>query len=90
MKLTKDECRILFACIYDNKYNLVNDLTKEDAINTIEALTDLERRLNKSCEDGRRNGRTSQNTFNDTLKRFVKSISNDQPTTSTNRYFNDW
>jgi hypothetical protein len=77
MKLTKDECRILFACIYDNKYNLVNDLTKEDAIKTIEALTDLERRLNKSCEDGRRNGRTSQNSFNDTLKRFVKSISND-------------
>ena len=71
MKLTKDECRILHACIYDAKYKMVNDFNKEDANNIIEALTFLEIRLDKYSKDERRQGRTSQNSFNDTLKRFT-------------------
>ena len=71
MKLTKDECRILYACIHDAKYKMVNDINKEDANNTIEALTFLEIRLDKYSKDKRRQGRTSQNSFNDTLKRFT-------------------
>ena len=50
---------------------MVNDLNKEDANNTIEALTFLEIRLDKYSKDKRRQGRSSQNSFNDTLKRFT-------------------
>lgn len=72
MRLTKDECRILHACLADTKYNLANNFNKADALKLITAIDDLEDRMQIKFADGRRVGRTTQNSFIDTLKRFAK------------------
>jgi hypothetical protein len=66
MKLTRDEARILAFFIEVAKYDA--DLTKEQ----FSAVEDLQKRLKQSGKDLRRKGRTSMDTWQDMMKRFVK------------------
>ncbi len=80
MRLTKDEFRIIHACITEQKYNLAEDLSysKTEAHDIIQALNALEEKIYKFSDDTRRKGRTSQNSFADTIKRFTKLHLNSQ------------
>lgn len=80
MRLTKDEYRIILSCLSEQKYNLVEDYcySKIEATDMIKALNSLEEKISKFSDDTRRKGRTSQNSFADTLKRFTKLHLNSQ------------
>lgn len=70
MKLTKDEARILSAAVGDFKFRSTQSgYVPEGLFNKLE---DLENRLENLGKDKRRTGRTSQDDFNDLLKRFSK------------------
>lgn len=74
MKLTKDEAAVLCQALYEQKYELnekVVDYAKETGISSMSAFENLENRLSEFSNDRRRNGRSSQNSFHDILKRFV-------------------
>jgi hypothetical protein len=71
MKLTKDESRVLAAALGDYKYTLVNDASHPE--NLMTKLNLLEQRLETYGKDKRRKGRTTQDNFNDLLKRFDNS-----------------
>ncbi|SFS30569.1 hypothetical protein [Lutibacter maritimus] len=68
MKLTKDEARVLAQAMRIAKYEM-NTLS----FNVFDKFTELEDKLEKFGKDKRRIGRTSQDDFNDCLKRFAKS-----------------
>jgi len=68
MKLTKDESRILSVILNDAKYEFVNENKR---CGLFDALENLQIRLKKTSKDTRRNGRTSQDDFNDCVKRFI-------------------
>lgn len=70
MRITKDDARLLHAAIYDAKYDLVKNLTKEKALTVITELQCLENELRKNMIDRRRKGRKSADTFNDLLTRY--------------------
>ncbi len=74
MKLTKDEAAVLCQALYEQKYELnerVVDYAKQIGKSSMAAFEDLENRLSEFSNDRRRNGRSSQNSFHDILKRFV-------------------
>lgn len=72
MKLTKDECRVLSELTRLGKYEITDKAsTKQQALDEIRCLEDLEERLDKAGRDERRQGRTSQNDFSDCMKRLV-------------------
>ncbi|HRN80184.1 MAG TPA: hypothetical protein PKY29_04300 [Ferruginibacter sp.] len=74
MKLTKDEAAVLCQALYEQKYELnerVIDYAKQIGKSSMSAFEDLEKRLSEFSNDRRRNGRSSQNSFHDILKRFV-------------------
>ena len=70
MKITKDEARILSSAINDYKFRLKSD---SDSFDLFDALETLEIKLEKFGKDKRRTGRTSQDSFSDLLKRYVKN-----------------
>jgi len=74
MRITKDEARILSACLESHKYDLANLIgrTKDEALNAIEALETLEEKLDVCGKDQRRKGRRSIDTLSEVLKRFIK------------------
>lgn len=74
MRLTKDEAAVLCQALYEQKYELnerVIDYAKQIGKSSMSAFEDLEKRLSEFSNDRRRNGRSSQNSFHDILKRFV-------------------
>lgn len=71
MNLTKDEARILSAAIYDFKYKVIEDTSRD--LRLFDKLTDLEEKLRYFGVDRRRIGRTSQDDWSDLLKRFTSS-----------------
>jgi hypothetical protein len=70
MKLTKDESRILSAAVGDFKFRSTLSGHMPDGL--FDKLEDLENRLEKFGKDKRRTGRTSQDDYDDLLKRFSK------------------
>ena len=64
MKLTKDEARILADALRIAKFEYTTL-----SFNIFDKLSELEKRLDDFGKDKRRTGRTSQNDFNDCLKR---------------------
>lgn len=68
MKLTKDEARILSEAMKIAKHEL-NTLS----FKVFDKFTELENNLEVFGKDKRRTGRTSQDDFNDCLKRFASS-----------------
>ncbi len=76
MNLTKDEAAILCQALYEQKYELnerVVDFAESKGISSMAAFQKLEDKLNKWSDDKRRRGRTSRNSFNDILRRFVST-----------------
>lgn len=73
MKITKDEAIILAQAIGEQKYEFNDNLYTDKAQRnrSIDAFTDLEKRLSDFGKDKRRQGRTSKNHFSDILKRLV-------------------
>jgi hypothetical protein len=69
MKLTKDEARLLSVALNDFKFKCSGEYKIQGLFNSLE---DLELRLENAGKDKRRLGRTSQNDWNDLLKRFNK------------------
>jgi hypothetical protein len=71
MRLTKDEARILAEAMDEYKYKVVeNSYYKE--LGVFNKLHDLQYKLEMFGDDKRRNGRTSQDNFNDLIKRLTK------------------
>lgn len=68
MRITKDEARILSAAMNIAKYELVTLSFK-----VFDKMGELQNKLEDFSKDKRRTGRTSQDDFNDCLKRFAKS-----------------
>ena len=74
MKLTKDEARILARGIDDYMDNVIcKAATKEEANEMYSAFKRFQDKLWEFSADKRRQGRKSQNDYNDCLRRFVKS-----------------
>jgi hypothetical protein len=74
MKLTKDQARILAAALKVAKYDFSESCrSKEECLQTFNKLSELEDRLHGHGDDKRRKGRTSQNDWNDLLKRFINN-----------------
>ena len=72
MRLTKDEARILAEAMAEYKYKVVeNPYYKE--LGVFDKLFDLQYRLEMFGDDKRRNGRTTQDNFNDLILRFTKT-----------------
>jgi len=71
MNITTDEARILSAVLVDGKYNIAKYANKHTSIESMQALEELEIKLRTGSEDMRRNGRKSNNDFNDCMNRFV-------------------
>jgi hypothetical protein len=67
MRITKDEARILAEAMKEAKYEFVTL-----SFNVFDRLKELEIRLEKFGKDKRRKGRSSQDDFNDCLKRYSK------------------
>jgi hypothetical protein len=75
MKLTKDESRILSVALYESMHQLNDSMysqTKDESLYRFKKLEALFNKLDSAGEDNRRNGRTSLNSFSDTLKRYTK------------------
>jgi hypothetical protein len=71
MRLTKDEARILAEAMDEYKYKVVeNPYFKE--LGVFSKLFDLQYKLEIFGDDKRRVGRTSQDNFNDLIKRLTK------------------
>ena len=72
MNITKDEARILADALDEAMYNYTDKMSnnKEEANKNIKAFISLKERLEVFSYDERRRGRTSMNSFTDTLKRF--------------------
>lgn len=71
MRLTKDEARILVEAMAEYKYKVVeNPYYKE--LGLFNKLNDLQYKLEMFGDDKRRYGRTSQDNFNDLIKRLTK------------------
>jgi len=68
MKLTKDEARILASAMNDFKFRCGEQWHLDGLF---DAFENLELKLEEFGKDNRRNGRTSQNDWNDLLKRFI-------------------
>ena len=70
MRLTKDEARILAEAMAEYKYKVVeNPYYKE--LGVFDKLFDLQYKLEMFGDDKRRVGRTSQDNFNDLIKRIA-------------------
>ena len=69
MKLTKDEARLLGNMLADYKYELQTSVHINEFI---DPLTVLENKLQLAGCDHRRQGRTTQDSFDDCLKRIIK------------------
>lgn len=69
MNITKDEARILHAALEDSMYEIAHNTPNPK--DTIEALDKLSAKLHDGCNDTRRTGRTSMNSFQDCLKRII-------------------
>ena len=67
MNLTKDEARILAEALEVAKYEWTS--LPEGGFNK---LTQLQERLTEFGKDQRRKGRTTQDTWSDLLKRYIK------------------
>jgi hypothetical protein len=73
MNISKDEARILAVALAEQKYDFSEGTsTKEEASQRIAALQSLVDRLDAFGLDKRRQGRTSQDSFADVIKRYVK------------------
>ena len=72
MNIRKDEARILAASLSEAMYDFTTSISnnKEEANKNIDAFIILKERLEYFSKDERRRGRTSMNSFTDTLKRF--------------------
>jgi hypothetical protein len=71
MQITKDELRILASTLETGKYELAEmQPSRVDAKKLFAALELLQHRLEVAAIDRRRQGRTSQNSFSDLLKRY--------------------
>jgi hypothetical protein len=66
MKFNKDEMRFIYALIESQKYDFSNG--DNDIFKVAEIL---EKKLYSNSHDMRRVGRTSQNSFNDLVKRLI-------------------
>lgn len=73
MKLTKDEARILADALKMAKFEYTTLSFK-----IFDKLSNLENRLDDFGKDKRRTGRTSQDDFNDCLKRFATKPNNNE------------
>jgi hypothetical protein len=71
MKLTKDEASILAYAMEVAKYEMLTT-----SFNVYTSLEHLQNRLEEAGKDKRRRGRTTQNDWNDLLKRFIKKTKN--------------
>jgi hypothetical protein len=70
--ITKDEAAILAYCLEENISQLAGkNPSREQATQTANALWQLKDKLDEMAFDQRRQGRTSINSFSDTLKRVV-------------------
>jgi hypothetical protein len=72
MRLTKDEARILAEAMAEYKYKVVEGNTSYKELGVFNKLHDLQNKLEMFGDDKRRNGRTSQDNFNDLIKRLTK------------------
>ena len=72
MKITKDQATIFANLLCNYKYDIVKNSPLSEKWNEsiLSSLVALENELDNFCKDNRRNGRTSQNTYWDCLKRF--------------------
>jgi hypothetical protein len=70
MRLTKDEARILAEAMAEYKYKVVENPHYKE-LGVFDKLFDLQYRLEIFGDDKRRNGRTSQDNFNDLIKRLA-------------------
>jgi hypothetical protein len=71
MRLTKDEARILAEAMAEYKYKVVENPHYKE-LSVFNKLNDLQYKLFMFGDDKRRNGRTSQDNFNDLIKRLTK------------------
>ena len=71
MRLTKDEARILAEAMAEYKYKVVENAHYKE-LGVFNKLHDLQYKLEMFGDDKRRNGRTSQDNFNDLIKRLTK------------------
>jgi len=72
MRLTKDEARILAEAMAEYKYKVVEKSPFYKDLGVFNKLFDLQYKLEMFGDDKRRNGRTSQDNFNDLIKRLTK------------------
>lgn len=73
MRLTKDEARILAVAMEEFKYKVVEGNSNYKELGVFNKLHDLQYKLEMFGDDKRRNGRTSQDNFNDLILRFTKT-----------------
>jgi hypothetical protein len=71
MRLTKDEARILAEAMAEYKYKVVENPHYKE-LGVFDKLFNLQYRLEMFGDDKRRNGRTTQDNFNDLIKRLAK------------------
>jgi hypothetical protein len=71
MRLTKDEARILAEAMAEYKYKVVENPHYKE-LRVFDKLFDLQYKLEMFGDDKRRNGRTTQDNFNDLIKRLAK------------------
>jgi hypothetical protein len=72
MRLTKDEARILAQAMSDYKYKVVEGNNSYKELGVFNKLYDLQYKLEMFGDDKRRNGRTTEDNFNDLIKRLTK------------------
>ena len=74
MYFTKDEQRIFHSLLYEYKYELISDLTKEQKLSILNQLEQLEKRLDNNWKDHRRVSKSekahSGDDFNSMLRRY--------------------
>jgi hypothetical protein len=71
MRLTKDEARILAEAMAEYKYKVVENPHYKE-LGVFDKIFDLQYKLEMFGDDKRRNGRTTQDNFNDCIIRFTK------------------
>jgi len=72
MRLTKDEARILAEAMAEYKYKVVENPHYKE-LGVFDKLFDLQYKLEMFGDDKRRNGRTTEDNFNDLILRFTKT-----------------
>jgi len=88
MFISKDETLILADAINEHKFSLndkVRDYANSRNIKSFNAFEDLQYRLEQHSHDKRRDGRTSQNSFTDVLRRFITNYTLKHDTTDIHR-----